>query len=75
MSEQTPEIVTDEQLASFVREGQTLREAEAVLEAGLADLCARPFDQASQEEMRRLLDSDQLREATLIARRMGGQDR
>ena len=49
--------------------------AEAVLEAGLADLCARPFDQASQEEMRRLLDSDQLREATLIARRMGGQDR
>ena len=45
------------------------------LEAGLADLCARPFDPASQEEMRRLLDSDQLREATLIARRMGGQDR
>ena len=32
-------------------------------------------NQASQEEMRRLLDSDQLREATLIARRMGGQDR
>ena len=56
MSEQTPEIVTDEQLASFVREGQTMREAEAVLEAGLADLWARPFDQASQEEMRRLLD-------------------
>lgn len=75
MSEQTPEIVTDEQLASFVREAQTMREAETVLEAGLADLCARPFDPASQEEMRRLLNSDQLREATLIARRMGGQDR
>lgn len=28
MSEQTPEIVTDEQLASFVREAQTMREAE-----------------------------------------------
>ena len=75
MSEQTPEIVTDEQLASFVREAQTMREAETVLEAGLAELWARPFDQASQEEMRRLLDSDQLREATIIARRMGGQDR
>ena len=43
MSEQTPEIVTDEQLASFVREGQTMREAEAALEAGAAVLWAGPF--------------------------------
>ena len=75
MSEQTPEIVTDEQLASFVREAQTMREAETVLEAGLADLVARPFDQASQQQVRRLLESDQLREATLIAQRLGGQER
>ncbi len=75
MSQQTPDTVTDEQLASFVREAQTLREAETVLEAGLADLVARPFDQASQQQVRRLLESDQLREATLIAQRLGGQER
>lgn len=75
MSQQTPDTVTDEQLASFVREAQTIREAETVLEAGLADLVARPFDQASQQQVRRLLESDQLREATLIAQRLGGQER
>lgn len=75
MSEQNPETLTDEQMSTFVRGAQAMRQAEIVLEAGVADLIARPFDQDSQEELRRVLDSDQLREATRIAQQLGGQGR
>mgnify|MGYP006876029410 CR=1 FL=1 len=44
----------------------------AALEAGMADLLARPFDESAQLQLRQVLDSDQLRRATQIARSMQG---
>ena len=47
-----------------------MRQAETTLEAGMADLLARPFDESAQLQLRQVLDSDQLRRATQIARSM-----
>lgn len=81
MPEQSPHPVsdqdeaptlTDQQWMEFVSRAHAMRQAETTLEAGVADLLARPFDEEAQLQMRQVLDSDQLRQATQIARGMQG---
>ncbi|MGW3946308.1 hypothetical protein ACWEBH_09200 [Micrococcus endophyticus] len=64
--------MTEQQWAQFVNEGHAILQAETTLEAGMADLLACPFDEAAQHQLREVLDSDELRRATQIARRMQG---
>ena len=62
--------LTDQQWTEFVSDAHAMRQAETTLEAGMADLLARPFDESAQLQLRQVLDSDQLRRATQIARSM-----
>ena len=65
-----PQTLTDQQWTEFVSDAHAMRQAETTLEAGMADLLARPFDESAQLQLRQVLDSDQLRRATQIARSM-----
>ena len=62
--------LTDQQWTEFVSDAHAMLQAETTLEAGMADLLARPFDESAQLQLRQVLDSDQLRRATQIARSM-----
>lgn len=67
MTDQCPQTPTDAELVAFVRDANTMHRMEADLEAGISKLLARPFDAAAQDQVRALLDSDQMRQATDIA--------
>lgn len=75
MTDQSPQPLTDAELASFVAGANAMHQMEAELEADISVLLARPFDTSAQTKVRELLESDRMRQATGIAQGLAHQPR
>ena len=64
--------LTDQQWTEFVSDAHAMRQAETTLEAGMADLLARPFDESAQLQLRQVLDSVGTEEAAAAGNERAG---